>query len=116
MEQANTNATLEHFSSTADSRLIGDALLEKGAVIVTDVLNQATLKELNADIDTAFATEGSERKYMNETLSHFYGPQTRHVAGLAGKSAVFRRDILCADLFIAMCERVLRPNCATYQL
>ncbi|HLG86103.1 MAG TPA: phytanoyl-CoA dioxygenase family protein [Alphaproteobacteria bacterium] len=110
------SATISRFSATASPDTIAGALSEAGAVIVDGVLDRGVLADFNAEID-GYLTHGDPgRQYMNKAVATFYGDKTRHVAGLSGKSSVFRRDILCREIFVAMCERVLRPSCATYQL
>ncbi|MGH6780913.1 MAG: hypothetical protein ACREB5_02250, partial [Sphingomonadaceae bacterium] len=89
-------ARLADLDANDAPKAIAECLLEDGAVIVRRVVPQVTLAGFNAEIDQYFASHDTvDRRYLNDTLTHFYGPQTRHVAGLAGKSAVFRRDILC---------------------
>jgi ectoine hydroxylase-related dioxygenase (phytanoyl-CoA dioxygenase family) len=108
--------TLLRFPAASSPDAITEALMETGAVIVEGVLSHAVLAEFNAEIDAYLADGEERRKYMNKSVASFYGDRTRHMAGLAGKSSVFQRDILCSRIFVAMCEGVLRPNCATYQL
>lgn len=111
------SAQLAEFASTDDPDLVSDRLLADGAIIVRNVVEPDTLAAFNQEIDAFLGLKGSSRQsYMNETVTAFFGEQTDHVSGLAGKSAVFRNKILCHKVLVAMCERVLRPHCATYQL
>ncbi len=111
-------ASITRLPFDAPRKKVGDVLLDEGAVIVEGVLNKNALAEFNAEIDvlSQHETPEAERKYFNTTVASFFGEHTAHVAGLAGKSAVFRREVLCHELYVAMCDRVLRPMCATYQL
>lgn len=112
-----TRARIATCDARDDADAIAQRMLDDGAVIVRGVLEPGVLDAFNAEIDGCFAREdASPRAYMNDTITHFYGPQTRHMAGMAGKSAVFRRDVLCHPVLMAQCERLLRPYCATYQL
>lgn len=105
------------FSAQGDHSEIGTELQASGVVIVRDLVDPEILAAFNLEIDGWFMEQQVEdRSYMNDTVSAFFGKQTLHVSGLAGKSSVFREHVLCHDVLVSMCERVLRPNCATYQL
>lgn len=110
------SVAISRFAATALCDAVAGALIETGAVIVDGVLDRNVLADFNAEVDAYLANGDPHRKYMNKAVATFYGDKTRHMAGLAGKSSVFRRDILCREIFVAMCEHVLKPNCATYQL
>ena len=110
-------ACIASFDARDDPDAIAKRMLDDGVVIVRNVLAGATLDAFNDEIDAHFAAyDETGRSYMNDAITHFFGPQTRHLAGLAGKSAVFRREVLCHEVLMAQCERVLRPHCAAYQL
>ncbi|GAD48571.1 putative phytanoyl-CoA dioxygenase [Caenibius tardaugens NBRC 16725] len=112
-----SSAQIARFHAHDNPDAIAARMLADGVVIVRAMLDRATLDAFNAEIDGYFAGEDDvARSYMNGTVTQFFGPQTRHLAGLAGKSAVFRRDVLCHPVLMAQCERILRPHCATYQL
>lgn len=105
------------YDAADDADRIAEGMLRDGVVIVRNLLGRSTLDAFNAEIDAHFAAhDDADRAYSNDTVKHFFGPQTRHVAGLAGKSAVFRREVMCHPVLIGQCERILRPHCATYQL
>jgi ectoine hydroxylase-related dioxygenase (phytanoyl-CoA dioxygenase family) len=105
------------FETDANPDAISNCLTEDGVVIVRGVLTPDILDAFNAEIDTHFAADGqAERAYMNDTVKAFFGKQTSHLSGLAGKSQTFRDQVLCHDLLMAVCDHVLRPNCAVYQL
>ena len=107
---------ISRFPADASRDAIAAALTETGAVIVEGVLDRDTIAALNAEIDAFLGDRPPTHEYMNELVEIFYGGTTRHMPGLAGKSHIFRRDILCREIFTAICDRVLKPSCATYQL
>jgi ectoine hydroxylase-related dioxygenase (phytanoyl-CoA dioxygenase family) len=108
---------IARFAYDAPRARIGDALLEDGAVIVEGALSKEMLTEFNQEIDGLIKEqEAQDRLYSNSTITAFFGSNTGQVASLASRSAVFRREVLCHELNIAMCDRVLLPNCARYQL
>jgi ectoine hydroxylase-related dioxygenase (phytanoyl-CoA dioxygenase family) len=97
---------------------IADALTEHGAVIVEDLLDADLLARFNAELDPllAAASPDHDGKFVNEAIAWFFGAQTRHVTGVAGKSPTFATEILAHPVYLAVCDAVLRPSCATYQL
>lgn len=117
MADVNDRVRIAEMEASDCPDAIARHLLDNGVVIVRGVIAAETLDRFNDEIDDHLARhDPAQRSYMNPTIAAFYGAQTRHMAGLSGKSAVFRGEILCHPLLVAMCERVLRPNCATYQL
>jgi ectoine hydroxylase-related dioxygenase (phytanoyl-CoA dioxygenase family) len=97
---------------------IADALAEEGAVIVEDLLDADLLERFNAELDPLLATASSDHdgKFVNEAIAWFFGAQTRHVTGVAGKSSVFATEILPHPLYLSVCDTVLGPSCASYIL
>jgi ectoine hydroxylase-related dioxygenase (phytanoyl-CoA dioxygenase family) len=98
--------------------VIAGALAEEGAVIVEGLLDADLLERFNAELDPLLAgtTGDHDGKFVNEAIAWFFGARTRHVTGVAGKSAVFATEILPHPVYLAVCDTVLGPSCATYQL
>ena len=94
------------------------ALSRDGAVIVEDVLDADLLDRFNAELDPLLdgARPEDDGKFLNDTIAWFFGRQTRHVTGVAGKSPIFASEILPHPLFGVTCDAVLGPSCARYQL
>jgi ectoine hydroxylase-related dioxygenase (phytanoyl-CoA dioxygenase family) len=97
---------------------IASALAEDGAVIVEELLDEELLERFNAELEPLLATASSDHdgKFVNEAIAWFFGAQTRHVTGVAGKSSVFAREILPHPVYLAVCDTVLAPSCASYVL
>ncbi len=98
---------------------IGDitaAILEAGVVIVEDVLDAGPLARFNAEIDEHLERAEPGRKLMNPLVDGFFGPHTRHITGVAGKSRTFAEEVLCHPLLLGICDEILLPSCASYQL
>jgi ectoine hydroxylase-related dioxygenase (phytanoyl-CoA dioxygenase family) len=91
-------------------------LEEHGAVIVREVLDADTLSRLNAEIAPAVEATRPDRKYINAALDFFYGTCTRNVTGMAAKSRIFATDVLCHPLLLGVCDAILGPSCARYQM
>jgi ectoine hydroxylase-related dioxygenase (phytanoyl-CoA dioxygenase family) len=97
---------------------ITEALLDQGAVIVEDLLDPDLLERFNAELDPLLERAPSDHdgKFVNEAIAWFFGAQTRHLTGVAGKSRVFATEILPHPVYLAVGDAVLRPSCARYQL
>lgn len=110
--------SIEHVKASEPAELITAALEEDGAVIVEELLPPDLLDRFNAEIDPllAGAASGSDRRYVNDAVGWFFGEQTRHVTGITGRSRVFATEILTHPVYRALCDAVLLPSCARYQL
>jgi len=97
---------------------IVDALTADGAVIVEDLLDADLLARFNAELDplVAGAQPEHDTKFLNEAIAWFFGQQTRHVTGVAAKSPIFVNEILPHPVYLGVCDAVLGPSCARYQL
>ncbi|MFT5697138.1 MAG: ectoine hydroxylase-related dioxygenase (phytanoyl-CoA dioxygenase family) [Myxococcota bacterium] len=94
------------------------ALLDAdGAAIVEDFLSPNVVGKLNAELDALFEAErGVERQFPNDQIAGFFGDKLDHISGVAGKSPTFVEEVLCHPLYMSVCDHVLLPNCADYQL
>jgi ectoine hydroxylase-related dioxygenase (phytanoyl-CoA dioxygenase family) len=109
---------LQRIPADAPAEKIVDALEGDGAVIVEDLLDPDLLTRFNAELDPFLETAppAKERRFINDAIQWFFGAQTRDVTGVAGKSRVFATEILTHPVYKAVCDAVLLPNCASYQL
>ena len=55
-------------------------------------------------------------EHMNPGIAFFFGDKTRHVSGVAAHSKRFADEIMCHELYLGLCDRILAPHCAHYQL
>ena len=92
------------------------ALEEAGGVIVRGLLGEDLLARFNAEIDEELAAANPDREFLNPALQYFFGKYTRHVAAVAAKSRVFAEEILPHPLYLGVCDQILGPNCADYQI
>ena len=94
-----------------------EALDAFGAVIIEGFLSQRALDAFNDEVDGLLEAEsGLERDFPNEAIASFFGDAVRHVTGVAGKSKAFIDHVLCHPRYLSICDHVLLPNCAAYQL
>ncbi|MBW2390261.1 MAG: phytanoyl-CoA dioxygenase family protein [Deltaproteobacteria bacterium] len=106
---------------TVPAKATDDAILaaldEFGGVIVEDFLSPEVLdlfnRELNELVD---AERNKQQQFPNEAIAGFFGDKVTHVSGVAGKSPAFVEHVLCHPRYLSICDHVLLPNCADYQL
>ena len=108
--------TLKRLKAGDPSEAIVDALLEDGAVIVEDLLDGDLLRRFNAELDPLLAAADPKRSFLNPAIDFFFGEHTRHLTGVASKSRVFATEVLCEPVMQQVCESVLGPSCARWQL
>ena len=109
---------LQHVPADAAAHLVVEALEADGAVIVEGLLDADVLARFNAELDPLLdvAPVAKDRDFLNPAVQWFFGAQTRDVTGVAGKSRVFATEILTHPMYRAVCDAILLPSCATYQL
>ena len=108
--------TLERFDVGADPDKVVAAIDRDGAVIVEDLLTRDVVQRLNDEVEAAIAGVDPGAALFNPIMQAFHGPQTKQIAGVAALSRTFATDVMCHPLFLAICDRVLLPSCARYQL
>ena len=89
---------------------------EHGAVIVEGVLAPDLLARFNAEIDPILERTAPERSYLNPAIDWFYGSRVRQITGVAAQSRIFGEEILCHPFYAGICDAILGPSCASYQL
>ena len=110
------SATLARFTATTDPDEICAALERDGAVIVDDVLTADIVARVNAEVEAAVAQADPHEALFNPVMQAFHGPYTKQVSGVPAISRTFATDVMCHPLLLALCDRVLLPSCAAYQL
>jgi ectoine hydroxylase-related dioxygenase (phytanoyl-CoA dioxygenase family) len=101
-----------HASDPIDD--VVNVLREDGGVVVEGLLSRATLERFNAD--PLLARAKPDRKFLNPGLEFFFGERTRHITAVASKSPTFVSDVLLHPVFLGICDAILAPSCARYQL
>lgn len=108
---------VQRVKASEPTELIVAALEEDGAVIVEELLDADLLDRFNAELDPLLANDPSAaRRFLNDAVGWFFGAQTRHVTGVAGKSRIFATEVLTHPVYRAICDAILLPSCSTYQL
>ncbi len=95
---------------------IVSTLEEHGGVIVEELLDRELLARFNAELDPFVEAAQPDRSFINPALDAFFGKHTRHLNGIAAKSRTFATEVLCHPLMLGVCDAILGPSCARYQL
>jgi ectoine hydroxylase-related dioxygenase (phytanoyl-CoA dioxygenase family) len=109
-------ATIERFAASADADAIHAGLERDGAVIIEGLLSLDVVDRVNEEVEAAVAAADPDEALFNPIMQAFHGPFTRQVSGVPGISRTFATDVMCHPALLALCDRVLLPSCATYQL
>jgi len=109
-------ATLQHLPASAPLDAIERALKDDGGVIVDDFLAPAVVARIRDEVAGARAAANPGLEHLNPAIQFFYGDKTRHVNGMAAQSRTFATEVLIHPVFLGICDRVLLPSCARYQL
>ncbi len=108
--------SLQRFDASADPDKIVAAIDQDGAVIVEGLLSADVVDRVNDEVGTALEAVDPEEELFNPIMKAFHGPFTKQLAGAPGLSRTFAVDVMCHPLLLAVCDRVLLPSCARYQL
>ena len=91
------------------------ALSDFGAVIVEGLLSPSVIDAVNGEVEPHVALADPAMRHLNPAIQYFHA-KARHVTGLAAKSPTFATTVMMHPLLLAVCDRVLAPSCARYQL
>ncbi|MBW2268928.1 MAG: phytanoyl-CoA dioxygenase family protein [Deltaproteobacteria bacterium] len=105
-----------HVDSGTPHDKITRELQDHGAVIVEGFLDDDTLARFNAELDPLLEATSPKRSFVNPAVEFFFGDKTRHLTGMAAQSRVFAEEILSHPISMGVCDAVLGPFCASYQL
>jgi ectoine hydroxylase-related dioxygenase (phytanoyl-CoA dioxygenase family) len=111
-----TPAPIARFDADADPDAVHRAIERDGVAIVEGLLARDVVDRVNAEVDAAVAGADPDEALFNPVLQAFHGPHTKQVSGVAGISRTFASDVMCQPMLLALCDRVLLPSCARYQL
>jgi ectoine hydroxylase-related dioxygenase (phytanoyl-CoA dioxygenase family) len=93
------------------------AVLERdGAVIIEELLSPEVVAAVNAEVEVAVRETDPDAEWFNEIMKAFHGPNTRALSGVPGISSTFAVEVMCHPLLLGLCDRILLPSCARYQL
>jgi ectoine hydroxylase-related dioxygenase (phytanoyl-CoA dioxygenase family) len=110
------SAVLRRCDASADPEDIVAAIERDGAVIVENLLSPDVVARVNEEVGATLEAVDPDGELFNDVMKAFHGPYTKQLAGAPGLSRTFAVDVMCHPLLLAICDRVLLPNCARYQL
>jgi ectoine hydroxylase-related dioxygenase (phytanoyl-CoA dioxygenase family) len=103
-------------ASASDVDAVHEVLLREGAVIVEGLLPLSVVDRVNDEVEAAVAAADPDAEVFNPVLQAFHGPHTKQVSGVAGISRTFATEVMCQPRLLELCDRVLLPSCARWQL
>jgi ectoine hydroxylase-related dioxygenase (phytanoyl-CoA dioxygenase family) len=109
-------AQLRRIAASAPVADVVRVLREDGGVIVEDLIDGPTVAAINAEVDGWVEGADPAMRHLNPAIQMFFGDRTKHVGGIAGKSRTFATAVMIHPLFLGICDDVLKPSCASYQL
>jgi ectoine hydroxylase-related dioxygenase (phytanoyl-CoA dioxygenase family) len=109
-------ATLEHLPGASSVDDVCAVLERDGAVIVEDLLSSEIVAAINTEVEATVRETDPDAGWFNDVMKEFHGPNTRAVSGVPGISPTFAVEAMCHPLLLGVCDRVLLPSCARYQL
>lgn len=95
---------------------VSECLHTHGVVIVEELLQPDAVAQINGELAPYLDQAEHTVDHINPVIAAFFGNKTRHVAGVAGKSPTFVDALMCHPQMLGICDRILLPNCASYQL
>ena len=109
-------AELRRVPASAPVEDVVRVLNEDGGVIVEELIDARTVAAINREVDGWVETADPAMRHLNPAIQIFFGDRTKHVGGVAGKSRTFATEVMIHPLFLGLCDAILGPSCACYQL
>jgi len=110
------SARIDRFGTASDPDRIHAAITRDGVAIIEGLLSPDVVQRINEEVDSAVAAADPKEELLNPIMEAFHGPFTKQVTGVPGISRTFAVEVMCHSLLLALCDRVLLPSCACYQL
>jgi ectoine hydroxylase-related dioxygenase (phytanoyl-CoA dioxygenase family) len=109
--------TIERFDAlTADPDVVHAIIERDGAVILERLLSSEVVARVNDEVGSALEAADPDAELFNPIMKAFHGPRTKQVTGACALSPTFATEVMCHPMLLALCDRILLPSCARYQL
>jgi hypothetical protein len=108
--------TIQRFPPNVSVDEVVGALRADGGVIVERLFPESVVAAINHEVDSRVATANPGLRHLNPAIQVFFGDRTKHVSGLAAVSRTFATEVMIHPLYLGVCDAILRPSCARYQL
>jgi ectoine hydroxylase-related dioxygenase (phytanoyl-CoA dioxygenase family) len=110
-------ATIGRFDAvTADPNAIHAIIERDGVVIIEGLLSAEVVARVNDEVGAVLDDADPDAELFNPVMKAFHGPCTKQLAGACAISPTFATEVMCHPLLLALCDRILLPSCARYQL
>jgi ectoine hydroxylase-related dioxygenase (phytanoyl-CoA dioxygenase family) len=110
-------ATIERFDAlTADPDAVHAAIERDGVVILEGLLSAKVVSRVNDEVGAVLDDADPDADLFNPIMKAFHGPYTKQVTSACAISQTFATEVMCHPLLLALCDRILLPSCARYQL
>ena len=110
-------ATIEHVHAlSADPDAVHAIIERDGAVILEGLLSAEIVARVNDEVGAILDAADPDAELFNPIMKAFHGPRTKQVTGACAISPTFAAEVMCNPLLLALCDRILLPSCARYQL
>ena len=110
------SASIQRFDATSDPAMIHAAIDADGVAIIEGLVGLDVVDRVNDEVEDAVAAADPDEALFNPIMQAFHGPCTKQVTGLPAISRTFAIDVMSHELLLALCDRILLPSCARYQL
>lgn len=107
---------LKRLPATATVDNVVGALRDDGGVIVERLFAEPVIAAINREVDARLAAADPAMRHLNPAIQVFFGDRVKHVSGLAGVSRTFATEVMIHPLYLGVCDAILGPSCARYQL
>ena len=108
--------SLQHLPADVPVADLIAAIEQDGAVIIEDLLDADLLARFNQELDPLLTEPPAPGEFINPAIEFFFGSNTRHVTAVPAKSRIFAEEILVNPALLGICDAILGPSCARYQL
>ena len=110
-------ATIERFDAlTADPDTVHAIIERDGVVILEGLLSAEVVSRVNDEVGAVLDDADPDAELFNPIMKAFHGPCTKQVTSACAISPTFATEVMCHPLLLALCDRILLPSCARYQL
>ncbi len=109
-------ATIARFADLTDVAAVSAAIERDGVAIIEGLVPPDVVDRVNGEVDSAVAAADPDDPLFNPVMQAFHGPHTKQVTGVPGLSRSFAIEVMCHPTLLGLCDRILLPNCARYQL
>ena len=117
MAPMTATVTIEHFDAlTAEPDAVHAIIERDGAVILERLVSAEVVARINDEVGAVLDAADPDAELFNPIMKAFHGPRTKQVTGACALSPSFATEVMCHSLLLALCDRILLPSCARYQL